>query len=110
MVYEKILYSRSALSAKTVLDSNYSGVVISDQYSGYNWISPDKHQLCWSHVIRDLQQIADYSGKGHTAKIGQRLVLLSKLMFRTQHRWESGKLDAHLYLNRQNRIKQRFNH
>ncbi|ELP5903205.1 transposase, partial [Vibrio vulnificus] len=81
------------------------GIVVSDQYSGYNWLSQDKHQLCWSHVIRNLQQIADYSGKGYTAKIGQRLVLLSKLVFRTRHRWEAGKIDDVLYLARQSRLR-----
>ncbi|ELP5902956.1 IS66 family transposase [Vibrio vulnificus] len=105
LVYEKILYSRSTHSAKTALDSDYCGIVVSDQYSGYNWLSQDKHQLCWSHVIRNLQQIADYSGKGYTAKIGQRLVLLSKLVFRTRHRWEAGKIDDVLYLARQSRLR-----
>ena len=110
LVYEKILYSRSTHSAKTVLDSDYSGIVVSDQYSGYNWLSSDRHQLCWSHVIRNLQQIADYAGRGHTANIGQRLVLLSKLVFRTRHRWESDHIDEALYLDRLNRIRCRFNH
>lgn len=108
LVYEKNLYSRSTHSAKTVLDSDYCGIVVSDQYSGYNWLSQDKHQLCWSHVIRNLQQIADYSGKGYTAKIGQRLVLLSKLVFRTRHRWEAGKIDDVLYLARLSRLRCRF--
>lgn len=108
LVYEKILYSRSTHSSKTVLDSDYCGIVVSDQYSGYNWLSQDKHQLCWSHVIRNLQQNADYSGKGYTAKIGQRLVLLSKLVFRTRHRWEAGKIDDVLYLARQSRLRCRF--
>ena len=110
LVYEKILYSRSTHSAKKVLDADYCGIVVSDQYSGYNWLAPDRHQLCWSHVIRNLQQIADYSGKGYTAKIGHRLVLLSKLVFRTRHRWESGDIGDALYLNRLNRIRCRFNH
>jgi transposase len=108
LVYEKILYSRSTHSAKTVLDSDYCGIVVSDQYSGYNWLSQDKHQLCWSHVIRNLQQIADYSGKGHTAKIGQRLVLLSESVFRTRHRWEAGKIDDALYRDRVSRLRCRF--
>ncbi|WP_254068220.1 IS66 family transposase [Vibrio aestuarianus] len=110
LVYEKILFSRSIHSAKAVLGAHYSGVVVSDQYGGYNWISPNKHQLCWSHVLRNLQQIADYTGKGHTAKIGQRLVMLSKLVFRTRHRWESETIKYSLYLNRLSRIRQRFNY
>ena len=110
LVYEKILFSHPIHSAKAVLGANYSGVVISDQCGGYNWISPNKHQLCWSHVIRNLQQIVDYTGKGHTAKIGQRLVMRSKLVFRTRHRWESETIKYSLYLNRITRIRQRFNY
>ncbi|WP_408646300.1 hypothetical protein [Vibrio rumoiensis] len=37
----------------------------------YNWIAADRHQLCWAHVKRNLQQMADYSGGGHTAYIGR---------------------------------------
>lgn len=31
LVFEKILYSRSASSAKKVIDENYTGIVVSDQ-------------------------------------------------------------------------------
>ncbi|WP_199861926.1 IS66 family transposase, partial [Vibrio tasmaniensis] len=62
LVYEQILYSRSASSAKKVIDEDYTGIVVSDQCSSYNWIAADRHLLCWAHVKRNLQQMADYSG------------------------------------------------
>ncbi|XAG19635.1 hypothetical protein NM452_13275 [Vibrio metschnikovii] len=30
--------------------------MVSDQCPSYNWIAADRHQLCWAHVKRNLQQ------------------------------------------------------
>lgn len=57
LVYEQILYSRATSSAKKVIDEDYAGIVVSDQCPSYNWIAADRHQLCWAHVKRNLQQI-----------------------------------------------------
>lgn len=108
LVYEKILYSRSTHSAKVVLNEDYAGVVVSDQYAGYNWLEQNKHQLCWSHVIRNLQQIADYTGGGFTAKVGQRLTLLAKAIFKVRHHWEKHLISDEIYLRRMHRIRQSF--
>ncbi len=48
LVFEKILYSRSTHSAKVMLGEHYQGLMISDQYSSYNWLEPSKQQLCWA--------------------------------------------------------------
>jgi hypothetical protein len=39
---------------------------------------------------RNLQQMTDYSGGGHTAYIGKHLCLLTNVIFHTQHRYEQG--------------------
>ncbi|MYM60893.1 transposase [Vibrio sp. OCN044] len=85
LVYEQIPYSRSASSAKKVIDEDYAGIVVSDQCLSYNWVSTDRYQLCWEHVKRNLQQMADYSGGGDTAYIGKHLCLLTNAVFHTRH-------------------------
>ena len=42
--------SREASVAKELLGEDYSGIVTSDRYSGYDWIG--KQQLCWAHLLR----------------------------------------------------------
>ena len=74
LVYEQILYSRSTSSTKKVIDEDYAGIVVSDQCPSYNWIAAERHQLCWAHVKRNLQQMADYSGGGHTAYIDKHMI------------------------------------
>ena len=112
LVYEQILYSRSTSSAKKVIDEEYAGIVVNDQCPSYNWIAADRHQLCWAHVKRNLQQMADYSGRGHghTAYIGKHLCLLTNAIFHTRHRYEQGELDYSLYLRRMHRLQKSLGH
>ncbi len=110
LVYEQILYSRSTSSAKKLIDEDHAGIVVSDQCPSYNWIAADRHQLCWAHVKRNLQQMADYSGGGHTAYIGKHLCLLTNVIFHTRHRYEQGELDYSLYLRRMHRLQKSFDH
>lgn len=110
LVYEKILYSRSSHSAKVILGEDYSGVVVSDQCPSYNWIPQGQRQLCWSHIIRNLQQIADYSGGGYTARVGQYLTLITGAIFRTRHRFERGELHHGQYIRRMRRLQKAFDY
>lgn len=105
LVYEKILFSRSMHSAKMVLGENYTGFVVSDQCPSYNWINPEKHQLCWSHVKRNLQQIADYSGGGYTAYVGRRLTLVANMVFHLRHRFEREEISQTQYNRRMQRLQ-----
>lgn len=110
LVYETILFSRSASSAKNMLGEEYTGIVVSDQCASYNWIASDKRQLCWAHVIRNLEQIADYSGGGHTSYVGSRLCLMAKTIFRTRHRYEDKEMSFGRYLRRMKRLKKAFDY
>ncbi len=83
--------------------------MITDQCASYNWIDNQKHQFCWAHIVRNLQKMADYSGKGLTAHIGQKLVLTCQSVFRTQHRYEDNQLAAHQYQKLMRRLRQSFN-
>ncbi|MBF0622827.1 MAG: IS66 family transposase, partial [Magnetococcales bacterium] len=62
----RIRMSRAAIVAKEILGEAFTGIVISDRYSAYNWVDPSRRQLCWAHLIRDFRRIAGRSGKaGH---------------------------------------------
>ncbi|CCO49767.1 IS22-1 protein [Vibrio nigripulchritudo SOn1] len=110
LVYEKILYSRSTHSAKVMLGEDYQGFVISDQCPSYNWVNPDKHQLCWAHIKRNLQQIADYSGGGYTSYVGKYLALTANTVFRIRHRLEHNEISQDIYLRRMKRCQKSFDY
>jgi hypothetical protein len=105
-VFQNVRYFRNQDNAKHLLGTPSGAVVVTDQYSSYNWLEPTRHQYCLAHVQRNLQQMADYSGKGLTHLIGQRLVLLFKTLFRTQHRFEAGILSEMRWRRRMQRLRQ----
>src|SRR5205823_7362892 len=50
---------RAAAVAKELL-TNFAGVLVSDQYSGYSFIEGKLRQLCWAHLIRHFQSFREY--------------------------------------------------
>ena len=108
-VFQVVKYFRNKDAAKSVLGAQTQAIVVSDQCPSYNWIAPERHQFYLAHVLRNLQQMADYSGKGLTANIGNRLVLLFKSVFRIQHRYESDEVDETIWRRRMQRLRRRIN-
>lgn len=42
----------------------YCGIVHSDRWSAYSYFDTVRRQLCWAHLLRDLQAIIDAGAKG----------------------------------------------
>ena len=109
IVFQKIMSSRRQECAQYILGKKFNGIAVTDQCGSYNWIDKNKHQFCWAHIIRDLQKMADYSGKGLTANIGEKLVLICKIIFRVQHRYQNKELSKNQYHKRMQRLRKSFN-
>ncbi|MBV8314317.1 MAG: transposase, partial [Planctomycetaceae bacterium] len=75
---------RSRDVAMALLGTRDNQVVGSDRYSVYEYIETRWRQVCWSHLIRDFQAMIDRGGDGQA--IGERLLALSKRLFRNWHR------------------------
>ena len=102
VVYLLTHFSRGKAAAKDLLGC-FAGVLVTDHYSGYNDYPRDRHQLCWTHLIRRLEKIA--RRRGRAGQIGQRLLLLSHAVFRTHHRWQQGQLTLYQYQRRMQRLR-----
>ena len=102
VTYFLVHYSRGKAAAMELLGS-FSGVLVTDHYSGYNDYTRALRQLCWAHVIRRFERIARRAGQAGV--IGRRLVLLSRSVIRSRHRWEQGQLTLHQYQRRMQRLR-----
>jgi transposase len=47
-----------------LLGARFAGYLISDRWSAYTWIEPERRQVCWAHLKRDFQKLVDYGGPG----------------------------------------------
>jgi transposase len=86
----KIAFSRGDGVAKELLGANFAGMLGSDRWSAYLWISAKMRQLCWSHLERDFQGFIDRKDAG--SPYGTSLLIGSKQMFKWWHRVRDGTL------------------
>jgi len=84
----QIADSRRADVAKELLGEDFSGVVTSDRYAGYDWVP--HQQLCWAHLLRDFQSLIDFGGKAKP--IGRRLSACGQKLFHHWHRDRDEKI------------------
>jgi len=50
----RIAPDRHEREAKALLGEDFAGIVCSDRWWAYDHLDPERRQLCWSHLVRDL--------------------------------------------------------
>ena len=54
--------SRGGQVARELLGERFSGILVTDRYSAYNWYPVRWRQLCWAHLLRDFEAMRDRGG------------------------------------------------
>jgi transposase len=86
--YFAIHLSRSRAVTKSLLGTDYLGIVGSDRYSAYGYLPLDQRQICWAHLKRDFTAIAERAGP--SAAIGQMLLDIEAMVFDIWHDLRAG--------------------
>ena len=76
--------------ARELLGETFSGILVTDRYSGYNWYPVRWRQLCWSHLLRDFEAIRGRGGASE--ELGDALLAQAHQMFTWWHRVCEGTL------------------
>src|ERR671932_447789 len=82
--------SRGGQVARELLGEHFSGILVTDRYSAYNWYPVRWRQLCWAHLLRDFEAIRDRGGV--CEEIGNALLAQAHQMFAWWHRVREGTL------------------
>lgn len=83
--------SRGSEVARDLVGEDFGGTALTDRWSGYFFIPPERRQLCWSHLVRDFTRIEERGGT--SGPLGAKLVALSHQMFHHWHQFRDGTLD-----------------
>ena len=75
---------RSQKVSKEMIGQAYGGTVVSDRWSAYLWLPDEQRQLCWSHLLRDFEELVAVGGDG--ARLGKELYQQARRLFRYWHR------------------------
>ena len=81
--------SRSQAAAKALLGT-FAGVLVTDRWTGYGWWPLEQRQLCWAHLMREFQKIAERGGASQP--IGEGLLAQARCLFQLWHRVRDGTL------------------
>src|SRR5262245_21454351 len=82
--------SRGGQVARELLGERFSGIMVTDRYSAYNWYPVRWRQLCWAHLLRDFEAMRDRGGCSEA--IGDALLTQAHQMFTWWHRVREGTL------------------
>jgi transposase len=83
--------SRNGPALRHLLGADYAGIVGSDRHRPYLALAPERHQLCWSHLIRNFQALVDRGGR--LGIWGADFLALSRVVFRLWHLFREGTID-----------------
>jgi transposase len=85
-----IRMSRGGQVARELLGEHFSGILVTDRYSAYNWYPVRWRQVCWAHLLRDFEAIRGRGGASE--EIGEALLAKAHQMFTWWHRVCEGTL------------------
>lgn len=91
--------SRARYVIEDILGKDCTATVTTDRYAAYGHLDVERRQICWAHLVRDLQRIAQRPGLA--GKLGARLLGLALVMFRKRDR---GQLDGRILAILQRRL------
>lgn len=90
--------SRGGQVARELLGETFSGIVVSDRWSAYNWLLTPFRQLCWAHLKRDFQAFVERGGAAQ--RLGQTILTQADLMFAWWHKVRDGTMSQTTFQNK----------
>lgn len=84
----------------------FRGVAHSDRWAAYTHFRNERRQLCWSHLLRDLQAIVDAKGAGATR--AQEMLDGTDSLFVSWHQFKDGLLERDALITRTKPFRRQF--
>jgi len=97
--------SRGSHVAKELVGEGFQGIVCSDRWSAYTWLSLEQRQICWAHLKRDFKGLSELEGPG--AAIGAALLAETERMFKWWARVRDGTLQRDRFQRRMRAVERK---
>jgi transposase len=82
--------SRGGKVAQELLGERFWGWLVTDRWSAYTWYPTWRRQVCWAHLLRDIEAMSERGGGSR--EIGEALRAQARQMFQWWHRVREGTL------------------
>ena len=80
----EVLEGRGAAEAGRMIDVEAGGIITTDRYGAYNWLTARRRQLCWAHLARDFQAMVERGGE--SAVVAGALLTQAGRLFKLWHK------------------------
>lgn len=81
---------RDQATAKELVGEGYKGIAITDRYSAYHWLDPEKRQMCWAHLLRDFEAMSMQPGL--LGSVGELLKLQAEALLAAHQKVRDGTM------------------
>jgi len=85
----RIAPDRHEREAKALLGNDFPGIACSDRWWAYDYLDPERRQLCWSHLVRDFT--AHSEGLAAQREFGQAGLAIARRLFEA---WDAYRQDG----------------
>ena len=92
--------SRARYVIADIIGKHCTAAITTDRYAAYAFIGVERRQICWAHLLRDFNRIAQRAGAA--GQIGRRLHALGLVMFRKR---DKGQLQGPTLQGLQRRLQ-----
>ncbi|WP_161569320.1 IS66 family transposase [Candidatus Oscillochloris fontis] len=82
---------RGKTQMHALLNTTFAGYVTSDRLAAYNSLPPERRQVCWAHLIRNLRSRVETKGRWQADAAD--LLALADLVFAVWDRYRDGVID-----------------
>ena len=82
--------SRGGKVAQELLGERFWGWLVTDRWSAYTWYPAWRRQVCWAHLLRDIEAMIERGGRSR--EMGEALQVQARQMFQWWHRVREGTL------------------
>jgi transposase len=89
--------SRGGEVARDLVGAAFDGILVTDRWSAYNWYPVRWRQLCWAHLLRDIEAMIGRGGGSQ--EIGEALRHHAQQMFHWWHCVRDGTLKRSSFRN-----------
>lgn len=95
--------SRGGDVVRALLGETFSGHLVTDRWSAYNWVDARRRQLCWSHLLRDLQGMVERGGRGEV--FARAILACARDMFEWWAQVRDGELERTQFQERMRSVR-----
>jgi len=98
---------RNRDAMQELLGEQVKGTICTDRYGVYEKVALDQRGLCWSHLKRDFQELAEQTGAGK--KIGDAGLLICRQVFDLWHQFRDKRINRSMLQQQVHRVGRRMN-